>query len=102
MKETPCNKNAMNVIAIPNAKVLTALSELKFSLLILHRSAMAPFVVVISLSAFCFARNLSSRREKMDGNLSVRFAENTNRRNQKANVGSATRITAIPIKLLPL
>src|SRR5512133_1957905 len=46
INEKPCSKNATKVIAIPAAKVLIAPVELKFSLLIMQRSAIAIFAVL--------------------------------------------------------
>jgi hypothetical protein len=44
-------------MAIPTVKVLIALIELKFALLILHKSAMALFIEFIPRSALSLAMN---------------------------------------------
>ena len=58
INDTPCRMNAKNVIAIPTAKVLPAVFELKFSLLIRHKSAIAVLMEMIDLCAFSLGTNL--------------------------------------------
>jgi hypothetical protein len=90
------------VNAIPNMKTFTAFIELKFSRLILHRSAIALFAESIILSALSLDISLRTIFLEKKGRRRLRFAENTSSDNQKARVGIATRITAKPIKSPPL
>src|SRR4026207_266480 len=92
----------MNVIAIPTDRTFTELNDVKFSLLILHKSAKAIFVEFIRHSDLSLDKNLLSNFIAKLGSCIFLLADNTTTINQKPNVGIATSMTKIPIKEPPL
>ena len=76
----------------------SAITELKFSLLILHTSPIAVLAELIIQSAFSLAKNNLNIFMVKNGKRRLRFAEKMTSNSQNIRVGIATSTIEIPIK----
>ena len=100
--ERPWKINATTVIAMPTENIFTDLNELKFSLLIMHKSSNALFTRIDPPRAFCSEINFFANFKENEGNWIFFFAEYIKIKNQNPNVGAAIAIINRPINMEPL
>src|ERR1044072_6669875 len=87
---------------MPTENILTDLNELKFSLLITHKSSNALLTELMPRCAFCSEINFFANPKENEGNRIFFFAEYIKIKNQNPNVGAAIATINRPINTDPL